>query len=150
MRVRADMPVDQVPRGRGWAVAVLGMIILALGFGVAEIIDASHPSGYRGAHMNPADWVYPSDDVRTWLTAIGCETLIACLLLAARTRISVGFRALLLAGLFFCGLCCLGLFAMQAASPFIDYLVFMFFASVFLGLFAIVSMVVYYVVRARA
>jgi hypothetical protein len=149
MRVRADMPVDRVPRGRGWAVAVLGMIILALGFGVAEVFDASHPSGYRGAHMNPADWVYPTDEVRTWLIVIGCETLFACRILAARTRSSIGTRALMLGAAMFTGLWVMLPMAMHASSPPIDHLVFLFFASIFLGLFAVGSMVVHYLVRGR-
>jgi hypothetical protein len=148
-RVRADMPVDKTPRGRGWAVAVFGMIILALGFGVAEIFDASHPSGYRGYHMNPADWVYPIDEVRTWLTAIAGECLIACLVLAMRTKVSVGARALFLGGLFFCGVMALAVIAMHADSPIIDHIVFMFFASVFLTLFAIGSLVAHLIQRSR-
>jgi hypothetical protein len=149
MRLRADMPVDTVPRGRGWAVAVLGMVILALGFGVAEVFDASHPSGYRGAHMNPGDWVYPTDAVRTWLTAIAAECVVACLLLAARTRVSVGARAMFLGGMLFCGLVLFAPFAMHADSTFIDHIVFMFFASVFLVVFALGSMVVHFLVRGR-
>jgi hypothetical protein len=49
-----------VPRGIGWRVAVLGLSIIYVGMVVSVLVDATTPSGYRGAHLQPGQpWVYP-------------------------------------------------------------------------------------------
>jgi hypothetical protein len=139
-----------VRRGIGWRVAVLGLFILYIGMVVAVLVDATTPSGYRGAHLPPGQpWVYPTDDVQFSLTAITIEFLVTSLLLFVRSQTSIWTRALALAFLYFCGVCFFGILSMHATRPFIDHIVYLFFGSAFLVVFAIGSGIAHTIVRYR-
>jgi len=136
---------DVVPRGRGWAVAVLGLLVIMLGCAAVSLMDGTHPSGYRSAHVNPADWKYPLEDIQTFLGLMCVEYAFSFLILYVRTRTSIGARAAFLGGLYFCGVVAMVPLAMHASSPIIDHIMWLFFASVFLMGFAIVSGIIAYV-----
>jgi hypothetical protein len=139
-----------VPRGIGWRVAVLGLFIIYVAMAVSVLVDATTPSGYRGAHLAPGQpWVYPTDDVQFSLTAITIEFLVASLGLFVRTQTSIWTRALALASLQFCALFFFGILSMHATKPFIDHIVYLFFACAFLVAFAIGSGIAHAVVRHR-
>ncbi|MEO8840634.1 MAG: hypothetical protein ABI591_21995 [Kofleriaceae bacterium] len=139
-----------VPRGIGWRVAVLGLLIIYVGMAVAVLVDATTPSGYKGAHLDPGQpWIYPSEDVQFSLTAMTIEFVITSLTLVVRTRTTIWTRAVMLAFLHFCGMCGFGVLAMHATRPFLDHIVYLFFACGFLVVFAIGSGIAHAVVRRR-
>ena len=139
-----------VPRGIGWRVAVLGLLIIYVGMAVSVLVDATTPSGYRGAHPEPGHpWVYPMEDVQFSLTAITIEFLIASLFLFVRSRTSIWTRALALAFVQFFAMVFFGMLAMHATKPFIDHIVYLFFACAFLVVFAIGAGVANAIVRHR-
>jgi hypothetical protein len=144
------MPDARPPRGRHWAVAVLGLLILMLGWAVVSLIDGTHPSGYLGAHMDRAAWTYPMADIQFYLGLMTAEFALSVLLLVARTRTSIGVRAAFLGVMYFCGVVVLVPLAMHAPSPILDHIAWLFFASVFLVLFAIASGIIAYVHERRA
>lgn len=138
------------PRGRGWSVAVLGLVVLYGAMVASVLIDGVHPSGYRAARMPEAAWEYPWPEVRFSLIAMSLETGVACLVLAWRTSFSIGARAALLGGLYACVMILFAPLTMHATMPFADHLVFLFFAAIFLLGFAIASAIIARVLRARA
>jgi hypothetical protein len=138
-----------VQRGRGWKVGVLCMLIIYVGMAICVLADATHPSGYLGAHLDGRPWVYPIDDVRFALTAMTIEILFVVLVFSLRMRFSIGARAALCAGLYFCTLFFFAPFAMHASMPFGDHLVYLLFGIAFLVVFAIGSAVAAIVTRHR-
>ena len=115
------------------------MLIIYVGMAICVLADAKHPSGYLGAHLNGRPWVYPIDDVQFALTAMTIEIAFVVLVLSLRMRFSIGARAALCAGLYFCTLFFFAPFAMHATQPFGDHLVYLLFGIAFLVLFAIGS-----------
>jgi len=118
-----------VPRGIGWRVAVLGLLILYVGMAVSVLVDATTPSGYRGAHLRDQPWVYPIEDVRV--------------------RTSIWTRAVMFAALHFFAMVFFGILSMHATRPFMDHIVYLFFACGFLVGFAIGSGIANAVIRQR-
>ena len=105
---------------------------------VSTIVDAAHPSGYRGRHWE-GPWPYPTDAVVTWLSIMALEGLVICLVLRSRTRASLAGRALILAigmvMLFFA----LVPLAMHAGTPIPEHFGWMALAVVWLVGFAIAT-----------
>jgi lysylphosphatidylglycerol synthetase-like protein (DUF2156 family) len=134
--------MEKTPRGVGWRVGVLGLAIIYAGIAAIVIIDGMTPSGYKGAHLPPgAVWLYPWDDVQFSLTAMTIELAISALYLWVRAETGIWLRATLLAVLQFFAMFLFGVMAMHATRPFIDHLVYLFFACCYLILFAIGSKV---------
>ena len=138
-----------VPRGIGWRVAVLGLLILYVGMAVSVLVDATTPSGYRGAHLRDQPWVYPIEDVQFSLTAMTIEFAITSLGLFVRVRTSIWTRAVMFAALHFFAMVFFGILSMHATRPFMDHIVYLFFACGFLVGFAIGSGIANAVIRQR-
>lgn len=150
LAVIASKRADLVPRGIGWRVAVLGLLIIAVGMAASVLVDAMTPSGYRGAHLQPGQpWVYPIDDVQFSLTAMTIEFAITSLGLFVRVQTSIWTRAVMFAALHFFAMVFFGMLSMHATRPFMDHIVYLFFACVFLVVFAIGSGIANAVVRQR-
>ena len=140
-----------VPRGIGWRVAVLGLFIIYVAMAVSVLVDATTPSGYRGAHLSRGEpWIYPTDDVQFSLTAMTIEFAITSLGLFVRVRTTIWTRAVMFAALYFFAMVFFGFLSMHATKPFMDHIVYLFFASGFLVVFAIGSGIANAVVRQRA
>jgi hypothetical protein len=150
LAVIASKRADLVPRGIGWRVAVLGLLIIYVAMAVSVLVDATTPSGYRGAHLQPGQpWVYPIDDVQFSLTAMAIEFAITSLALFVRAQTSIWTRAVMFAVLHLCAVFFFGILSMHATRPFMDHIVYLFFACVFLVVFAIGSGIANAVVRQR-
>jgi len=113
------------------------------------LADATHPSGYLGAHLHGRPWVYPTEDVQFALTAMTIEIALVVLVLSLRVRFSIGARAALCAGLYFCTLFFFAPFAMHASMPFGDHLVYLVFGMAFLVVFSLGSAIAAVVARNR-
>jgi hypothetical protein len=137
------------PRGIGWWVGVLGLLILYGWMAVSVLVDATTPSGYRGAHLEGRPWVYPSEDVQFSLTAMTIEFAITSLGLFVRTRTSIWTRAVMFAALHFFAMVFFGMLSMHATRPFMDHIVYLLFACGFLVAFAIGSGIANAVIRQR-
>jgi predicted lysophospholipase L1 biosynthesis ABC-type transport system permease subunit len=83
------------------------------------------------------------------LTAITIEFLVASLFLFVRSRTSIWTRALALAFVQFCAICFFGILSMHATKPFLDHIVYLFFACAFLVVFAIGAGLAHAVIRHR-
>jgi hypothetical protein len=139
-----------VPRGIGWRVALIGLTIIYVGMAVSVLVDATTPSGYRGAHLQPGElWIYPSDDVQFSLTAMTIEFAITSLGLFVRVRTTIWTRAVMFAALHFFAMVFFGMLSMHATKPFLDHIVYLFFACGFLVAFAIGSGIANAVIRRR-
>lgn len=139
-----------VPRGIGWRVGVLGLLLIYVAMVVSVLFDATTPSGYRGAHLAPGQpWIYPTDEVAFSLTAMTIEFAITGLWLSVRTQTSIWTRAVALALLHFCAMFFFGILSIHATKPFTDHLVYLCFAFAFLVMFAIGSGIAHAVVRHR-
>ncbi|MEO8548632.1 MAG: hypothetical protein ABI678_01615 [Kofleriaceae bacterium] len=143
--------MNPTPRSRGWAVGVLGMIVIFLGMAVSTILDGTYPTGYLGAHWPAGQpWPYPTEAVQFSVVAMAVECATACAFLAARSTLAIGWRAVACAVLFVVPMLFFGAMAMHAPAPTIDHVVFLFFAAVFLVLFAIGSAFAGVVATSRA
>ena len=150
LAVIASKRANPIPRGIGWRVAVLGLLIIAVGMAVSVLVDAMTPSGYRGAHLQPGQpWVYPIDDVQFSLTAMTIEFAITSLGLFVRVQTSIWTRAVMFAALHFFAMVFFGMLSMHATKPFLDHIAYLFFACGFLVVFAIGSGIAHAVIRQR-
>ena len=128
---------------------MLCMLIIYVGMAISVLADATHPSGYLGAHLHGRPWVYPTEDVQFALTAMTIEIALVVLVLSLRVRFSIGARAALCAGLYFCTLFFFAPFAMHASMPFGDHLVYLVFGMAFLVVFSLGSAIAAVVARNR-
>lgn len=104
----------KIERERGWWVGIAGLTLLVAWLARRVIEDSSTPDGYGAGHDDRSLWRYPTDEVRRWVGAMLVECTLACFVLALRSRVSMGARALLVAGLMFMGGIAMAPFAMDA------------------------------------
>ena len=136
-RVTAAMPDGRIPRAAGWKIGVAGLCVIAAIVGVRMAISAAE---------------YDFDGIASWLAAIAGELVLACALLRARTRTSLGARSALL-----CGLAVLGLFPLGMGerpryphwSAFDDHETWVLFAALWLLVLCLGATVHYWIDRFR-
>src|SRR5215475_440820 len=59
-------------------VAIAGLTVLAAYWIYALITNSAHPGAYYGYRHHPENFVYPTQEVVGWSTAIAVETAVAC------------------------------------------------------------------------
>jgi hypothetical protein len=137
MRVNAPMPDGRIPRAPGWQIGVAGLCVIAVIVGVRMAILAVQLG---------------SDDVAWWLASIAGELVLACALLRARTRTSLGARSALLFGLAIVGLFPLGMGERPRYphwSAFDDHETWVLFAALWLLAFCLGVTAHYWIRRLR-
>lgn len=142
-QVRAPMPGDPLVRQRGWMVGVGGLLALMIGVAWWSVVAARVPNGYlarRGWDVAiDGVWPFPGEELRTWLVVMAVEGALAIWVLAARVKLSLAMRSLLLAVASFIILMGLLPLAMHASAPFPQHLGWLLFATGWLLLFALVQ-----------
>lgn len=141
-RVRADMPVAEprLSRERGWWIAPAGYAVIAVAMFAWAWSIASHPNGYAGCNKTQAQWVFPMDTMMDFLKAFLVEVGIVTFILSLRVRVSVGGRAMLLAGLMFVFMVLAAMpLLMHASAPTPQFLLFQPVGAIWLIAFALVT-----------
>jgi hypothetical protein len=146
MRLRAQMPGDQTPppRARGWGVGVAGVIFLVVNFGYEAIEHSGVPNGYLGRNWDIAvrgPWPYPTELVRNCLIIMGLDALFGVWFLQRRSTTSLPVRSLTFAALNLLGMVLMVPMMMHAGAPFGEMLLWLFFATCWGVLFAIIARV---------
>ncbi|HWO23857.1 MAG TPA: hypothetical protein VNO30_34180, partial [Kofleriaceae bacterium] len=119
-----------------------------------SLIQAGHSprayDPYRFRRLQqPIDWVYPADEIATWVITIAIEALVMALILRC-TRASTAAMCFLLALLTGPLVLFFGMFAMHAPSPYITHLGMLFFSTAWLLVMTPISGIVSLVMRDRA
>jgi hypothetical protein len=140
-QVRALMPGDLPPRHRGWTLGAAGLMMLMAYIAWWSIEASAVPNGYlarRGWQVDiDGPWRFPSDQVRTWLTAMVVEGALAIWVLSARWSLSLAVRSLGLALAAFLIFLLMVPLVMHSSAPFPQHLTWLVFAIGWLLVFAI-------------
>jgi hypothetical protein len=59
-------------------IAIAGLVVLSAFWFRALITNSAHPGAYYAYHNHPESFVYPTQEVVGWSTAIVVETAVAC------------------------------------------------------------------------
>jgi len=146
MRLRAQMPDDETrpPRGSGWVVGVVGVILLVVSFGYEAIEHSGHPNGYLGRNWDVAvrgPWPYPTELVQTVLIIMALDALFGVWFLQRRSTTTLAVRSLTFASLNFIGMLLMVPMMMHSGSPFGELFLWLFFATCWGVLFAVIARV---------
>lgn len=149
--VPAWVSAQRPSRPRGWLLAAAGLVALAVWIYFVSAENVKHPNGYIARHgwdvAKQGPWPVKYEEVRELGSVMAVEAALAIWILAARLRASLARRALLLGGGFFSILLLMGVGGMHASSPFVEHLMWLLLASLWLLLVAAVAAVA--AVRAR-
>jgi hypothetical protein len=142
-------------RAKSWLswIAIAGLWANAIYWSVAMIDCSRLPEtydGYRYRHGGaPADWVFPTHEVATWIGAMVVEALVVSVLLRFVTESIAGFCFTI--GVL-CGVVCFVMIpmGMHAPAPFPIHAVSLLFVAGWLIVMGIVSVLVILIARDRA